>query len=107
VTLPLGLSPAQTLISRDGRFLFGNNFAIPGTTPPSARTIDPFKIRPDGAVTANVNPNVLLGTALHPTQRIIYGGLTVGNGIAFFTYDSQGSVTFVTSCPIMEPARAG
>ena len=37
VTLPIGLSPAQTLISRDGRFVFGDNFAIPGTTPPLAR----------------------------------------------------------------------
>jgi 6-phosphogluconolactonase (cycloisomerase 2 family) len=107
VTLPLGLSPAQALISRDGRFLFGDNFAIPGTTPPLGQTIDPFKIRSDGTlqqapggpVTANVNPNVLLGTALHPAQRIIYGGLTGGNGIAVFTYDSQGSVTFVTSVP--------
>jgi 6-phosphogluconolactonase (cycloisomerase 2 family) len=105
VTLPLGLSPAQTLISRDGRFLFGDNFAIPGTTPPLAQTIDPFKIQSDGTlqqapggpVTANVNPNVLLGTALHPTQRIIYGGLTGGNGIAVFTYDSQGSITFVSA----------
>ena len=107
VTLPLGLSPAQTLISHDARFLFGDNFAIPGTTPPLAQTIDPFQIQPDGTllqapggpVTANVNPNVLLGTALHPTQRIIYGGLTGANGIAVFTYDRQGSVTFVTSVP--------
>src|SRR5258706_15763429 len=105
VTLPLGLSPAQTLITRDGKFLFGDNFAIPGTTPPLAQTIDPFGIQSDGTlqqapggpVTAAVNPNVLLGTALHPTQRIIYGGLTGASGIAVFTYDSQGAVKFVTS----------
>lgn len=107
VTLPIGLSPAQTLISHDGRFLFGDNFAIPGTTPPLGQTIDPFRIAPDGSfvqapggpVSAAVNPNVLLGLALHPTQQIIYGGLTGANGIAVFTYDSQGSVQFVTSVP--------
>ena len=84
VTLPVGLSPAQTLIARDGRFLFGDNFAIPGTKPPLAQTIDPFRIQPDGTlapapggpVAAAVDPNVLLGTAVHPTRPIIYGGLT-------------------------------
>src|SRR5205814_2180430 len=83
VTLPVGLSPAQALISRDGRFIFGDNFAIPGTNPPLAQTIDPFHIQsdgtlqqaPSGPVGAAVNPNVLLGLATHPTQRIIYGGL--------------------------------
>ena len=105
VTLPVGLSPAQTLISHDGRFLFGDNFAIPGTTPSLAQTIDPFRIGADGSlqqapggpVTAAVNPDVLLGLALHPTQRIIYGGLTGASGIAVFSYDAQGSVKFVTS----------
>jgi 6-phosphogluconolactonase (cycloisomerase 2 family) len=105
VTLPIGLSPAQTLISHDGRFLFGDNFAIPGTTPPLGQTIDPFQIAPNGGlvqapggpVSAAVTPNVLLGLALHPTQQIIYGGLTGANGIAVFTYDNQGSVHFVTS----------
>lgn len=105
VTLPLGLSPAQTLIPRNGRFLFGDNFAIPGTTPPLGQTIDPFQINPDGTlqqapggpVNAAVTPNVLLGLALHPTQKIIYGGLTGGSAIAVFTYDAQGSVKFVTS----------
>lgn len=105
VTLPIGLSPAQALISRDGRFLFGDNFAIPGTTPGLAQTLDPFRINndgtlsaaPGGPVNAAVTPNVLLGAALHPTQRIIYGGLTGANGIAVFTYDRNGSVKFVTS----------
>ena len=50
-----------------------------------------------GTVRAVVNPNVLLGLATHPTQRIIYGGLTGASRIAVFTYDSHGSVTFVTS----------
>jgi len=98
VTLPLGLSPSQTLISRDGRFFFGDNFAIPGTSPGLAQTIDPFRINPDGTlqqapggpVAAAVNPNVLLGLALHPTQPIIYGGLVGGSAIGVFTYDDGG-----------------
>ena len=45
VTLPLGLSPAQTLISPDGKFVFGDNFALPtNPTPPLGNTIDPFRI---------------------------------------------------------------
>jgi 6-phosphogluconolactonase (cycloisomerase 2 family) len=107
ITLPIGLSPAQTLIARNGKFLFGNNFAIPGTTPPLGQTIDPFQIQPDGTlapapsgpVAANVTPNVLLGTATHPTLPIIYGGLTGTPGIAVFTFDNQGSVQFVASVP--------
>jgi 6-phosphogluconolactonase (cycloisomerase 2 family) len=103
VTLPVGLSPAQTLISRDGKFVFGDNFAIPGTTPPLGNTIDPFQIAVDGSLQAApggpVGPAVaaptLLGLAAHPTQRIIYGGLTGGAQIAVFTYDANGSVTFV------------
>jgi 6-phosphogluconolactonase (cycloisomerase 2 family) len=107
ITLPLSLSPAQALVSRDGRFVFGDNFAIPGTTPPLAQTVDPFRIQADGTlrrapggpVAAAVNPNVLLGTAVHPTLPIIYGGLTGANGIAVFSFDTQGSVTFVASIP--------
>lgn len=107
ITLPVGLSPAQTLISHDGQFVFGDNFAIPGTTPDLAQTIDPFRIEPDGTlaqapggpVAAAVSPDVLLGLALHPTQRIIYGGLTGGGAVAVFTYDAHGAVQFVTSVP--------
>jgi 6-phosphogluconolactonase (cycloisomerase 2 family) len=107
ITLPLGVSPAQALVSRDGRFVFGDNFAIPGTTPDLAQTIDPFRIQPDGTlarapggpVAAAVNPNVLLGTAVHPTLPVIYGGLVGANGIAVFTHDAQGSVTFADAVP--------
>jgi len=107
ITLPLGVSPAQALVSRDGRFVFGDNFAIPGTTPELAQTIDPFVIQPDGAlrrapggpVAAAVNPNVLLGTAVHPTLPVIYGGLVGANGIAVFTYDTQGSASFAGAVP--------
>ena len=100
--LPLGLSPSQTLISPDGRFVFGDNFAIPGTHPPLGNTIDPFRIGADGTLQAApggpVGPSpstTLLGLAVHPTQPIIYGGLTATAAIGVFTYDANGSVTFV------------
>jgi len=100
VTLPVGLSPSQTLISPDGHFVFGDNFAIPGTTPPLANTIDPFRIASDGTLQpapgGPVGPGTtLLGLAVHPTQRIIYGGLTGTAQVGVFTYDANGSVTFV------------
>jgi 6-phosphogluconolactonase (cycloisomerase 2 family) len=100
VTLPVGLSPAQTLISPDGQFVFGDNFAIPGTTPTLGNTIDPFRIGADGTLQpapgGPVGPSTtLLGLAVHPTQRIIYGGLTGASQIGVFTYDANGSVTFV------------
>jgi len=100
VTLPLGLSPSQTLISSDRRFVFGDNFAIPGTTPPLGNTIDPFQIAANGTLQAApdgpVGPSTtLLGLAAHPTQRIIYGGLTAASRIGVFSYDANGSVTFV------------
>jgi 6-phosphogluconolactonase (cycloisomerase 2 family) len=107
VTLPIGLSPSQTLISRDGGFLFGDNFAIPGTNPPLAQTIDPFQIQADGTLRqapggplgAAVTPNVLLGTTTHPTLPIIYAGLTGAKAVGVFTYGADGSLKFVGSSP--------
>ncbi|HEY7118766.1 MAG TPA: beta-propeller fold lactonase family protein [Tepidisphaeraceae bacterium] len=105
VTLPLGLSPAQALISRDGRFLFGDNFALPGTSPALGNTIEPFRINadgtlavaPGGAVGAPVTPPLILGTAVHPTKRIVYAGLTGASRIGVFTFDESGTLTFVRS----------
>lgn len=108
ITLTLGLSPSQTLVSPDGRFVFGDNFAIPNNPNPSAtlgNTIDPFQIATDGTLHAAPGGPVgasatapfptLLGLAAHPNQRIIYGSLVAGSEVAVFTYDSHGSVTFV------------
>jgi hypothetical protein len=103
VTLPLGLSPAQTLISADGKFVFGDNFAIPtNPTPSLGNTIDPFQIAPNGTLVAApggpVGPSpstTLLGLAAHPTERIVYGGLTGAAEVGVFTYDATGKLTFV------------
>jgi len=103
VTLPLGLSPSQTLISRDGKFVFGDNFGIPtNPTPPLGNTIDPFQIAADGTLQAAPGGAVgttpatpVLGLTTHPTQRIIYAGLVGASEIGVFTYDASGKVTFV------------
>lgn len=100
-----GLSPSQALISPDGKFLFGDNFGIPGTNPTLGSTIDPFRINPDGTLTqapggpvgANVTPPFLLGLAAHPNLPIVYGGLVGASKVAVFTYDSTGALKFVTA----------
>lgn len=103
VDFPIGLSPSQVEISPDGKFVFADNFAIPGTTPPLANTLGSFRIKGDGRLepvqsglaTANVAAPTLLGIATHPKKPIIYGGLVGGGQIAVFTYDKNGALTFV------------
>lgn len=104
VTLPVGLSPSQVLLSPDGRFLFGDNFTPPPLLGvPLANTIDPFRLTPDGhlipapggPVGAPVSPPLLLGLAAHPDQRIVYAGLVGTGQVGVFTYDRDGALTFV------------
>jgi hypothetical protein len=107
VKFPVGTSPAQALISRTGRFLLADIFAVPGSTVPQGNTIAPFLIRPDGTlqlapggnVGAPVDPPLLLGTASHPTLNIVYAGLTGANEVGVFTYDETGRLSFVDAVP--------
>jgi 6-phosphogluconolactonase (cycloisomerase 2 family) len=107
VTLPVGTSPAQALVSRTGRFLFADIFGIPGNPAPQSNTIAPLVIRPDGSlelatggnISAPVDPPLLLGTASHPTLNILYAGLTGANEIGVFTYNETGRLEFVTAVP--------
>ena len=103
VDFPLGLSPTQVLASPDGKFVFADNFAIPGTTPAQGNTLDAFKLTGQGKLelvsggvaTANVAAPTLIGISVNPKQRIVYGGLVAGSQIAVFTYDKKGALTFV------------
>ncbi|HEY8750915.1 MAG TPA: beta-propeller fold lactonase family protein [Tepidisphaeraceae bacterium] len=108
VTLPVGLSPSQVLVSNDNRFLFGDNF----TPPPllsvaQANTIVPFKIgnngsltpAPSGPVGAPVTPPLILGLDQNPNHRIVYAGLVGAGAVGVYTYDSSGALTFVRSVP--------
>lgn len=105
VSLPAGLTPAQPLVSRDGQFVFGDNFGSGSTDPSLNNTIEPFRVAPDGTLqlapggAASAAQGLLLGFATHPTQRIVYAGLASARAVGVFTYDANGSVTFVGSAP--------
>src|SRR5262249_7799978 len=102
VTFPVDTSPSQNLISRDGRFLFADMFAIPGSAAPQGNTLAPFQIQPGGSlklaaggnVGAPVSPPLLLGADTNPNQPIIYAGLTGANQIGVFTFDKTGQLSF-------------
>jgi 6-phosphogluconolactonase (cycloisomerase 2 family) len=108
VTFPVDTSPAQNLISPDGKLLFADIFAVPGSTAPQGNTIAPFQIQSDGTlklapggnVGAPASPPLLLGTDTNPNLPIIYAGLTGANEIATFTYDKSGQLTFVGTSPV-------
>jgi 6-phosphogluconolactonase (cycloisomerase 2 family) len=107
VTFPVGTSPSQNLISRDGRFLFADLFGVPGTSAPQDNTFAPFQINGDGTLTlapggnvgANVSPPVLLGAAVNPKLNIVYAGLTGAQQVGVFTYDETGRLSFVGAAP--------
>ena len=112
VTFPVDTSPSQNLISPDGRFLFADIFAVPGSTAKQGNTLAPFRIERDGGlelapggnVGAPVNPPLLLGAAFNPNHRIIYAGLTAVNEVGVFTYDKSGRLTFVGDSPVQGAA---
>jgi 6-phosphogluconolactonase (cycloisomerase 2 family) len=108
VTLPVGLSPSQGLISPDGRLLFADNFTPPPLLGvPLANTIVPYRLTPDGRLVpapggpigAPADPPLLLGLAAHPDRRILYAGLVGAARIGVYTYDRDGALTFVTAVP--------
>ncbi len=101
-TLPAGLSPSQLLISSNSHLAFLDTF----TPPPlnnvtDANEVLPFQIGANGTLTpvasggvgVPVSPPLLLGLAQHPTQSIIYAGLTGANEVGIFTFDSAGDLT--------------
>jgi hypothetical protein len=107
VTFPVNTIASQTLISRDGRFVFEDLFAANGT-PPQGNTIAPFvvggngtlQLAPGGNVAAQAPggttaPPALLGAAVHPSLNIVYAGLTGLSEVAVFTYDATGRLSFV------------
>jgi 6-phosphogluconolactonase (cycloisomerase 2 family) len=101
-TLPVGLSPSQLLISSTSGLAALDTF----TPPPlnnvtEANEVLPFQIAADGALVpvssgglgAPVTPPLLLGLAQHPTQNIIYAGLTAANQVGVFTFDGAGNLS--------------
>jgi 6-phosphogluconolactonase (cycloisomerase 2 family) len=107
VTFPVDTSPSQNLITRFGRLLIADIFAVPGSTAAQGNTLAPFQIQGDGTLQASpggdvgapTNPPLLLGSALNPDLNIIYSGLTGARQIAVFTFDETGRTSFVTAVP--------
>jgi 6-phosphogluconolactonase (cycloisomerase 2 family) len=107
VTFPVNTIASQSLISRDGRFVFEDLFAANGT-PPLGNTLAPFVVEGNGALQLAPGGNVaaqdpgattpapaLLGADVNPHLNIVYAGLTGRSEVAVFTYDETGRLSFV------------
>ncbi len=101
-TLPVGLSPSQLLISTASHLAFLDTF----TPPPlnnvtDANEVLPYQIAANGSLVpvssgglgAPVTPPLVLGLSEHPTQSIIYAGLTGASQVGIFTFDGGGNLT--------------
>ena len=101
VTFPVGTRVAQTLVSRDARFLFVEAASFQGTA--GGNTVNTFRINgngtltaaPGGAASAGTNAPVLLGAATHPRLNIVYTGFASSGQVGVFTYDETGRTNFV------------
>lgn len=101
VSFPVGTFATQTLVSRDGRFLFVEVATLAGT--PGGNTVNTFRIGADGALTAapggpagvGTNAPLLLGAANHPDLNIVYTGFASSSQVGVFTYDETGRTSFV------------
>jgi 6-phosphogluconolactonase (cycloisomerase 2 family) len=108
-TLPVGLSPSQVLISSASHLAFVDTF----TPPPLNNVTDanemlPYQIAADGAlvpvssggVGAPVTPPLILGLSQHPTQNIIYAGLTGASQVGVFSFDGAGNLKLVDTVAV-------
>ena len=112
-TLAVGLSPSQLLISPRSNLAFLDTFTPPPlNNVPGANEVVPFRIAadgklvpiPSGGVGAPVTPPLLLGLAEHPTQNIIYAGLTGANQVGVFTFDGGGNLKLAGTAPVQGQA---
>ena len=108
-TLPVGLSPSQLLISSTGRLAFLDTFTPPPlNTVTNANEVLPFRVAADGALIpvssgglgAPVTPPLVLGLVQHPTQNIVYAGLTGASQVATFTFDGSGNLSLAGTVPV-------
>ena len=104
VTLPVGLSPSQLLISSNSKLAFLDTFTPPPlNSVTDANEVLPFTIGADGKLTAvstggvgaPVSPPLLLGLAQNPNANIIYAGLTGASDVGVFTFSKAGTLTLV------------
>lgn len=108
VTVPNGSQPSQALISRDGRFLFGADFAfgVPpgfGLTRLDRGVLRSFAIQPNGrlrSVDAETLPESVFGTAAarrlplglfqHPKAPVLYVGFVSFNTLGVYSIEPSG-----------------
>lgn len=91
-----GSSPAQALVSPDGRFLFGAE--------PFAGVLRSFRLDGGGLEPRTAVPVVgahpsPVGLAVHPGERVLYVGLPTRAEVAVYSYDEEGMLTLVRSVP--------
>ncbi len=118
ITIGAGDSPTQALISRDGKFVFSQNFlADQFTPPPGFPNVPPFsseletlRIDANGRLTRAPGSPVdathlsalgpyTLGLIAHPTQNVVYAGYVVEGRLGVFSYDSDGLLDFERAIP--------
>lgn len=130
VTLQLGDTPTQALISPDGRHLFGDQLfdadlayspQIAPFLPARSSSLDSFIIQPNGELSRaagtpqSLPPDAIeqvapgfpearyaLGLQVHPTENILYVGFLLGFKFAVYTYDDAGHLTFVNATPLAD-----
>jgi DNA-binding beta-propeller fold protein YncE len=111
--LPLGLSPSQLLISSKSQEAFLDTFTpTPLDNVAEANEVVPFRIAANGSlvpitsggVGAPVNPPLLLGLSQHPTQNIVYAGLTGVSEVGVFSVDGAGNLKLVDTVPVQGAA---
>jgi 6-phosphogluconolactonase (cycloisomerase 2 family) len=112
-TLAVGLSPSQLLISPRSNLAFLDTFTpTPLDNVPGANEVVPYRIAadgklvpvPSGGVGAPVNPPLLLGLSHHPSQNIVYAGLTGAGQVGVFTHDDAGDVKLAGAVPVQGAA---
>lgn len=91
-----GSSPAQALVSPDGRLLFG---AEPFAGTLRSFRIEPGRLDPQPATPVGAAHPSPVGLAVHPRERILYVGLPTRAEVAVYEYDEQGRLTLVRTVP--------
>ena len=99
-----GSSPAQALVSRDRKFLFGADF-LGFMLNPARGTLRSFVINTSPVITQVAgtpytipNGGGALGLWQHPTENILYAGFPTQNKFGIYTIDpSSGALSFKSS----------
>lgn len=103
VTTVAGSSPAQALVSNDGKYLFGTDF-LAFTLTPAAGTLRSFVIN-NGLLTPVAGTPIALpaadGGALglwqNPKAQVLYAGFPVASKVGVFAIENNGALTYKTA----------